>query len=48
MKINKTQEEIQEKINELNKSELDKDEALDIFYRWIIDDGEDYSAVVRR
>lgn len=42
MKITKTTEEIQFKINELNKSELEKDEALNIFYEWIADDSDEF------
>lgn len=54
MQINKSLKEIEFKINELNKSELEKDEALNIFYNWItepkmyLDGGEDYTAVARR
>lgn len=54
MKITKTPKEIEFKINELNRSELEKDEVLNIFYNWIVepemylDGGEDYTSVVRR
>lgn len=40
MRITKTTEEIQIKINELSKSELDKDEALNIFCNWIMEDDD--------